>query len=156
VRGLLTEDDEGSLPNGNHPVSAEPSATAAGGSNPTPRTLSSTHRIGSRYIQEIEPQALSEILTFGFWMQKTGYTVKTCIRSLKTLARRTRLLDPESVKSYLGTARGDWRTLPHLELRRYNLSCIALNQVSRAEIVCTELRGRRRQREGGLWQASGC
>lgn len=36
----MTEDDEGSLPNGNHPVSAEPSTTAAGSSNPTPRTKS--------------------------------------------------------------------------------------------------------------------
>jgi hypothetical protein len=39
VRGLLTEDDETSS-KGNHPVSAEPSATAAGSSNPTPRTNS--------------------------------------------------------------------------------------------------------------------
>jgi hypothetical protein len=41
-------------------------------------------------------------------MQKTGYrpsTVKTCIRSLKAVARRTRLLDPESVKGYLATAK---------------------------------------------------
>ncbi|MGB9023163.1 MAG: hypothetical protein WCC94_06980 [Candidatus Bathyarchaeia archaeon] len=40
-------------------------------------------------------------------MQKAGYrssTVKTCIRSLKAVARRTRLLDPESVKGYLATA----------------------------------------------------
>ena len=38
VRGLLTEDDEPSLSNGNHPVSAEPSTTGTGSSNPTPRT----------------------------------------------------------------------------------------------------------------------
>jgi integrase len=40
-------------------------------------------------------------------MQKTGYrpsTVKTCIRSLKAVARRANLLDPESVKGYLATA----------------------------------------------------
>jgi beta-lactamase regulating signal transducer with metallopeptidase domain len=36
---LLTEDDEGSLPNDNHPVSAEPSTTGTVGSNPTPRTI---------------------------------------------------------------------------------------------------------------------
>ena len=77
------------------------------GSNPTPRTLSSTHRIGSRYIQEIEPAALSEILQFAFWMRKSGYrnsTIQTCVRALKALTRRTNLLDPESVKSYLANA----------------------------------------------------
>jgi integrase len=40
-------------------------------------------------------------------MQRTGYrnsTVKTCIRSLKGLARRTNLLDAESVRSYLANA----------------------------------------------------
>jgi len=36
---LLTEDDEGSLLDGDHPVFAEPSTTAAVGSNPTPRTF---------------------------------------------------------------------------------------------------------------------
>jgi hypothetical protein len=41
-------------------------------------------------------------------MQKAGCrpsTVKTCIRSLKAVARRTNLLDPDSVKGYLATAR---------------------------------------------------
>jgi hypothetical protein len=50
---------------------------------------------------------LSEILQFAFWMRKTGYrnsTVQTCVRALKGLARRTNLLDPESVKSYLANA----------------------------------------------------
>jgi len=40
-------------------------------------------------------------------MQKAGYrpsTVNTCIRSLKAVARRANLLDPESVKGYLATA----------------------------------------------------
>jgi hypothetical protein len=40
-------------------------------------------------------------------MQKAGYrpsTVKTRIRSLKAVARRANLLDPESVKGYLATA----------------------------------------------------
>jgi hypothetical protein len=31
--------------------------------------------------------------------------VKTCIRSLKAVARQPKLLDPESVKGYLATAR---------------------------------------------------
>jgi hypothetical protein len=96
------------LPNGNHHVSGEPSTTGTVSPNPTPRTSSSTHRIESRYVREIEPLTLSEVLSFGFWMQKTGYrpsTVKTCIRSLKAVARRTRLLDPESVKGYLATAK---------------------------------------------------
>jgi integrase len=50
---------------------------------------------------------LGEILRFAFWMRKAGYrnsTVQTCIRSLKGLARRTNLLDQESVKSYLANA----------------------------------------------------
>jgi len=40
-------------------------------------------------------------------MRKTGYrnsTTQTCVRALKGLARRTNLLDPESVKSYLANA----------------------------------------------------
>jgi hypothetical protein len=47
---------------------------------------------------------LSEILQLAFWMRKTGYrnsTTQTCVRALKGLARKTNLLDPESVKSYL-------------------------------------------------------
>jgi len=107
VRGLLTEDDEGSSPNGNHHVSAEPSATASGSSNPTPRTLSSTPCSGTRHIQEIEPHVLSQILQLAFWMRKTGHrnsTIQTCVRALKALARRTNLLDTESVKSYLANA----------------------------------------------------
>jgi len=99
--------DEGSSPNGNHPVSAEPSTTAAGSSNPTPRTLSSTPCSGVRHIQEIEPHVLSQILQLAFWTRKTGYrnsTIQTCVRALKALARRTNLLDTESVKSYLAHA----------------------------------------------------
>jgi len=78
------------------------------GSNPTPRTLSSTPCSGVRHIQEIEPHVLSEILQPAFWMRKTGYrnsTVQTCVRALKALARRTNLLDTESVKSYLANAK---------------------------------------------------
>jgi integrase len=50
---------------------------------------------------------LSEILQFAFWMRKAGYrnsTVQTCVRTLKGLARRTNLLEPECVKSYLANA----------------------------------------------------
>jgi hypothetical protein len=50
---------------------------------------------------------LSQILQFAFWMRKAGYrdsTVQTCVRALKGLARRTNLLDTESVKSYLANA----------------------------------------------------
>jgi len=38
-----------------------------------PSTSSSTHRIESRCIQEIEPNVLSQILQLAFWMRKTGY-----------------------------------------------------------------------------------
>ena len=40
-------------------------------------------------------------------MRKSGYrnsTIQTCVRALKALTRRTNLLDPESVKSYLANA----------------------------------------------------
>jgi len=77
------------------------------GSNPTPRTLSSTPCSGTRHIQKIEPNVLSQILQLAFWMRKTGYrnsTTQTCVRALKGLARRTNLLEPESVKSYLANA----------------------------------------------------
>jgi hypothetical protein len=104
----LSENDKGTLPGDNdHPVFAEPGTTTSGGSNPTPRTYGSTPRSEVRHIQEIEPEVLSHILQFAFWMQRTGYrnsTVKTCIRTLKGLARRTNLLDPESVKSHLASA----------------------------------------------------
>ena len=69
--------------------------------------MSSTPCSGVRHIQKIEPHVLSEILNFAFWMRKAGYrnsTVQTCVRALKALARRTNLLDPESVKSYLANA----------------------------------------------------
>jgi len=70
-------------------------------------TLSSSPCSGVRHIQEIEPQVLSQILQFAFWMRKSGYrnsTVQTCVQALKGLARRTNLLDTESVKSYLANA----------------------------------------------------
>jgi integrase len=74
------------------------------GSNPTPGAFSSTQGV---FLQKIEPQALSEIINFGLWMQKQGYrqsTVRYCIQALKSIARRSSLLRPESAKSYLATA----------------------------------------------------
>ena len=41
------------------------------------------------------------------WMRKQGYresTIQPCIRSLRAIAKRTNLLDPESVKTYLASA----------------------------------------------------
>ena len=74
------------------------------GSIPTSGAFSSTHGV---FLQEIEPQVLSEIINFGLWMQKQGYrhsTVKYCVQALKSIARRSSLLRPESAKSYLAAA----------------------------------------------------
>ncbi len=52
--------------------------------------------------------ALGEILSFASWMMKQGYkdsTIRACVRSLKGLARRADLLNPESVKAYLAGAK---------------------------------------------------
>jgi integrase len=51
--------------------------------------------------------AFSELAAFGLWMQKQGYrysTVLNCIKSLRAIARRTNLLNPEQVKTYLATS----------------------------------------------------
>jgi integrase len=77
------------------------------GSNPTPGAFSSTPCVDSRYIQQIEPTTLSEIINFGLWMRKQGYrqsTIKYCIQALKSIARKANLLRPESAKSYLASA----------------------------------------------------
>ena len=77
------------------------------GSNPTPGALSSTPCVDSRYVQQIEPNALSEIINFGLWMRKQGYrhsTIRNCIQALKSIARKTNRLQPESAKSYLASA----------------------------------------------------
>jgi len=55
----------------------------------------------------VSPKALGEILSFGLWMRKQGYresTIQPCIRSLRAMAKRTNLLNPESVKTYLASA----------------------------------------------------
>jgi hypothetical protein len=74
------------------------------GSNPTPGAFSSTQGV---FLQKIEPQVLSEIINFGLWMRKQGYrhsTVRYCVQSLKSIARRSSLLRAESAKSYLASA----------------------------------------------------
>jgi integrase len=53
-------------------------------------------------------QALSDIVTFGLWMQRSAYrpsTVTSCVKTLKALARRSHISDPESVKAYLVSAK---------------------------------------------------
>jgi integrase len=68
------------------------------GSNPTPRTFCGTLGCG---------EALGEILSFGLWMRKQGYresTIRPCVRALKAIAKRTNLLNSESVKTYLASA----------------------------------------------------
>jgi len=65
------------------------------GSNPTPGAPTITHGV------------LSEILTLAFWMRKEGYrpsTIRACINTLKSVAKRTNLLSPEAVKTYLAYA----------------------------------------------------
>jgi integrase len=55
----------------------------------------------------LSPAILSEIISFGLWMRKEGYresTIRPCIRALRAIAKRTNLLNPEAVKSYLASA----------------------------------------------------
>jgi integrase len=69
--------------------------------------LSSTPCVETRHIQQIEPEALSQIINFGLWMRKQGYrhsTIKYCIQALKSIARHANLLQPESAKAYLAYA----------------------------------------------------
>ena len=54
----------------------------------------------------VSTSSLGEILSFGLWMSKQGYresTVQPCARALKAIAKRTNLLNPESVKTYLSS-----------------------------------------------------
>ena len=51
---------------------------------------------------------VGEIVSFGLWMRKQGYRESTthyCIQALKSVARRSNLLDPESAKTYLASAK---------------------------------------------------
>jgi integrase len=50
---------------------------------------------------------VGDVLNYGLWMRKQGYrhsTIKYCIQALKSIARKTKLLQPESAKSYLASA----------------------------------------------------
>jgi integrase len=65
------------------------------GSNPTPGANHRTHGV------------LGEILSLAFWMRKQGYrpsTIRSCVNTLKAVAKRANLLDPEDVKTYLAAA----------------------------------------------------
>ncbi len=49
---------------------------------------------------------LSEILNFGFWMRRQGYrpsTIQASISTLKAIAKKTPLLNPEAVKTHLAS-----------------------------------------------------
>jgi hypothetical protein len=51
--------------------------------------------------------AFSEIGTFAYWKQSEGYrpeTISHRVRTLKAVAKRAALFDPEKVKEYLGKA----------------------------------------------------
>lgn len=53
------------------------------------------------------PRVLSEILSLAFWMKKQGYTPSTitsCVRTLKAVAKRANLQDPEAVKTLLASS----------------------------------------------------
>jgi integrase len=53
-------------------------------------------------------QHLSDILSFGLWMRKEGFREATCrsaIQVLKTVNRRTEIMNTEEVKSYLAKAK---------------------------------------------------
>ena len=55
----------------------------------------------------IIPRTFSEVAAFAYWMQSNGYrpaTISHTVRTLKAVARRANLLDPEKVKEYLGKA----------------------------------------------------
>jgi hypothetical protein len=55
----------------------------------------------------LSPTIVSEMISFGLWMRREGYresTIRPCIRALRAIAKRTNLLNPESVKSYLASA----------------------------------------------------
>ena len=60
-----------------------------------PRTEEDSRALRNRTFS----QALSEIVSFGLWMQRSGYrpsTITRCIKALKALAKRTNLLRPEA------------------------------------------------------------
>lgn len=58
-------------------------------------------------LNPLHSQAKGDIISYGLWMQKQGYrksTIHYRIQALKSIARRSNLLDPESVKAFLASA----------------------------------------------------
>ena len=87
--------------------SGPPSSIITDSSEPalsTPLTLRSDK---SPLRSDLPLPCKGEILSHAFWMQKEGYrasTIESAISSLKAVARRANLLEPESAKRYLATA----------------------------------------------------
>ncbi len=55
----------------------------------------------------LPPQSKGDIISYGLWMQKQGYrksTIHYRIQALKSIARRSNVSDPESVKGFLASA----------------------------------------------------
>ncbi len=77
--------------------------------------------------------SISEILSFGLWMQKSGYrpsTIRGAVGSLKAIARRTSLSSPETVKMYMesGTFSQNRKQTVYEHLTRfYKWKCIPFN-----------------------------
>jgi integrase len=77
-----------------------PGAREVVGSNPTDPTKRRTH-------PHLQP-SLGELLSFGLWMRKEGYresTIQSSVQALKSIARRANLVDPDSTKTYLASAK---------------------------------------------------
>ena len=65
------------------------------GSNPTPGAPNVTREV------------LGGILSLAFWIQKQGYrpsTIRSCINTLKAVAKKANLLNQDTVKTYLAVA----------------------------------------------------
>jgi integrase len=93
---------------------------------------------------------LSELVSFGLWLQKQGYrnsTVQSNVKALKALAKRTDLLDSESVKEHLALAQlseGRKQILAQYLERFYRFKGIAFEKtryrrVERLPFVPTEV-----------------
>ena len=57
-------------------------------------------------LNPLPSQSKGDIINYGLWMQKQGCRKSTIhrIQALKSIARRSNLLDPESVKGFLVSA----------------------------------------------------
>ena len=77
--------------------------------------------------------SISEITSFGLWMQKSGYrpsTIRSAVGSLKAIARRTSLTSPETVKTYMesGTFSQNRKQTVYEHLTRfYKWKCAPFN-----------------------------